>query len=244
MKRPSSPALASPAAQTQAPALSPGWQATLSVLLAVHLCALVTVPLMFSTRGSAAIRPLYAVLRPYIDLLYLNHGYFFFAPNPGPNHLVRYEISFSDGRESAVGEFPDRQTQYPRLLYHRYFMLSETLTMRYRPPEPAPQPPKPRADASLKEKRVWQRAKAEWDREYEAYKSDRETYERLRDSIANHFRNEYGADDITLIRRRHRLLDPEEILEDRMQLLDKETYFNLPEVPAAEELPWNPLPSR
>jgi hypothetical protein len=213
-------------------------------LLVIHLCALVTVPLMFSTRGSAAIRPLYAVLQPYIDFLYLNHGYFFFAPNPGPNHLVRYEINYTDGRESVVGEFPDRKTQQPRLLYHRYFMLSETLNRFYRPPQPAPQPPQPDESASRADKRRYQRAKAEWDREYAQYQSDRETYERLRASITDHFQHQYGADDVTLIRRRHRLLDPEEMLEDRLQLLDDETYFNLPEVPAAEELPWNPLPSR
>lgn len=244
MKQSPSPRPADLPVAAATPRLSPRWQAVLSALLAIHLCALVTVPLMFSTRGSAAIRPLYAVLGPYIDLLYLNHGYLFFAPNPGPNHLVRYEINFADDRDAIVGEFPDRRTERPRLLYHRYFMLSETLNRFYRPPEPAPQPRRPPESASRREKRAYQRAQAEWDREYEQYKNDRETYERLRKSIAGHFQHEYDSDDVTLIRRRHRLLDPEEILEDRLSLLDESTYFNLPEVPSAEELPWSPRPSR
>lgn len=214
------------------------------MLLVIHLCALIATPLMFATRGSAAVRPLFAVLQPYVDLLYLNHGYFFFAPNPGPNHLVRYELDFNDDREAVVGEFPDRQSQRPRLLYHRYFMLSETLNRLYRPPQPAPEPQPPSESASRQEKRVWQRAKAAWDREYEQYNRDLETYQALRASIARHYQHKYGADDVTLIRRRHRLLDPEEMLEDRLQLRDESTYITLPEVPAAEELPWNPRPSR
>lgn len=217
---------------------------SLSLLLAVHLCALVAAPLMFATGGSAVARPLFFVLQPYVDLLYLNHGYFFFAPDPGPNHLVRYEVEFNDGREPVIGEFPNLQTQVPRLMYHRYFMLSETLNRFYRPPRPAPEPPTPPASASRQERRLYQRAKAAWDREFEQYQRDRETYELLRASISNHLKQKYNADDVTLIRRRHRLLDPEEILEDRRQVRDESTYIVLPEAPDAEELPWNPLPSR
>lgn len=65
------------------------------------------------------------LLVPYLRAAYLNHGYRFFAPNPGPSHLVRYEIDLTSGTTIA-GEFPDSEEFYPRLLYHRMFMISET----------------------------------------------------------------------------------------------------------------------
>jgi hypothetical protein len=64
--------------------------------------------------------------RAYIGVADLNHGYRFFAPNPGPSHLFRYRLSFNDG-STREGHFPNRDEHWPRLLYHRYFMLSENL---------------------------------------------------------------------------------------------------------------------
>lgn len=64
-------------------------------------------------------------LTPYLRAAYLNHGYRFFAPNPGPSHLVRYEIDLQSGGK-IEGKFPDPEEHFPRLLYHRMFMLSET----------------------------------------------------------------------------------------------------------------------
>jgi hypothetical protein len=72
----------------------------------------------------------------YIDPLYLSNGYRFFAPEPGPSHLVRYEVTRRDGKV-VRGRFPDRETEWPRLLYHRYFMLSETINSM-RPPRSVP----------------------------------------------------------------------------------------------------------
>jgi hypothetical protein len=62
--------------------------------------------------------------RHYLNLLYLNHGYEFFAPDPNGSHLIRYQIRDSGGREIANGEFPDLDNQWPRLLYHRHMMLA------------------------------------------------------------------------------------------------------------------------
>ena len=44
--------------------------------------------------------------RPYLDALCLANGYRFFAPEPGPSHLVRYEITHDDGT-LETGEFPE-----------------------------------------------------------------------------------------------------------------------------------------
>ena len=70
------------------------------------------------------------VFRPYINATDLNHGYRFFAPNPGPSHLVRYHLEFADGSKRD-GQFPNLAEERPRLLYHRYFMLSEKLNDFY-----------------------------------------------------------------------------------------------------------------
>jgi hypothetical protein len=80
-----------------------------------------------------------AVARPfrsYIAVADLNHGYRFFAPNPGPSHLFRYRLTYDDGSTSD-GYFPNRSEHWPRLLYHRYFMLSENLNV-LRPNGPVP----------------------------------------------------------------------------------------------------------
>ncbi len=61
----------------------------------------------------------------YLDALYLNHGYRFFAPNPGEGHLVRYDVFDAGGSVIQRGEFPDKKEQWPRLRYHRYFMLAD-----------------------------------------------------------------------------------------------------------------------
>ena len=54
----------------------------------------------------------------------MRHGYRFFAPDPGPSHLILYEVSLENG-ETASGRFPDQNVHRPRLLYHRFFMISE-----------------------------------------------------------------------------------------------------------------------
>lgn len=61
----------------------------------------------------------------YLDLLYINHGYDFFAPDPSNGHLIRFELFDSGGKVIEEGEFPNKQVNWPRLLYHRYFMLAD-----------------------------------------------------------------------------------------------------------------------
>jgi hypothetical protein len=94
-----------------------------SALLVLHLVAIASAPLAMEPASLPA-QKVFAFFRPYLDAAFLNHGYHFFAPEPGPSHLIRYELTFADGRvESAV--FPDPAEQKPRLNYHRHFMLSE-----------------------------------------------------------------------------------------------------------------------
>lgn len=94
-----------------------------SVLLLLHLAAVLVGPLAVEPT-SRLFRTAWAVVHPYLDIAYLNHGYHFFAPEPGPSHLIRYELELPDGRRET-GYFPNKEVHRPRLLYHRHFMLAE-----------------------------------------------------------------------------------------------------------------------
>jgi hypothetical protein len=130
--------------------------------LLVHLLSVVAEPLrMFSRSEYRPAAPHIWLLRsglaPYVEFLYLAHGYFFFAPNPGPNHILEFRfrppaVSASHhtpatpGSESRADDLsgtrespefdrlrlPERGKQWPRLLYHRYFMLAEFYQQLYR----------------------------------------------------------------------------------------------------------------
>ena len=54
-----------------------------------------------------------------------NHGYHFFAPEPGDSTLLAYEAHRADGTVVS-GRIPNRDI-VPRLLYHRHFMLTEQM---------------------------------------------------------------------------------------------------------------------
>jgi hypothetical protein len=61
----------------------------------------------------------------YLDALYLNQGHSFFAPEVGPGNLIRYELYDQSGRVMEQGELPSRKDHWPRLRYHRHFMLAD-----------------------------------------------------------------------------------------------------------------------
>lgn len=61
----------------------------------------------------------------YLQTLYLNHGYHFFAPEPGGATLVAYEATHADG-SLHWSRIPNRQLT-PRLRYHRHFLLTEQM---------------------------------------------------------------------------------------------------------------------
>ncbi len=122
------------------PPAAPTWSRPLrvlaSLLLAWHLLALLVGPWSVPPSVLAsALRPIY---RPYLEAAYLNHGYKFFGPDPGPSHLIRYDLELADGSRIR-GSFPSLKEHWPRLLYHRHFMLSEFVNSL-----PADGPPDPR----------------------------------------------------------------------------------------------------
>ena len=106
--------------------LNPWLRRLASLAIVAFLGIVILGPLSNPIASRHLTAPLAAWVSPVHRALFLGHGYRFFAPNPGPSHLVQYKITRSDGTQQE-SFFPDRETIHPRLLYHRWFMLSETV---------------------------------------------------------------------------------------------------------------------
>lgn len=96
----------------------------LNLLLLLHLVAIISAPLTIGP-SSATSRRIWDFFSPYLQTLYLNHGFHYFAPEPGSSNLVSWTVTRDDG-STLSGRFPNFDIT-PRLLYHRHFMLSEVL---------------------------------------------------------------------------------------------------------------------
>ena len=175
-----------------------------SVLLALHLAAVLVAPWSSPPPSSDLSRRVASWFSPYLHLAFLNHGYRFFAPNPGPSHLVRYELEMPDGSIQR-GRFPDLNRHWPRLLYHRHFMVSETV---FNIMQPYVEPPPP-GYLNEEQTRLYQRDK-------------QRAYVLLR-SLARYLAHEHNAIRIRLFTQTHEIPPPWD-LRDGMRLDDKRLY--------------------
>jgi hypothetical protein len=204
--------------------LSKRFKLAISLLVTLHLIAVVSEPLQFftrSTRGvSEAAAPLRAMASPYTEFAYLNHGYFFFAPEAGPSHLMRCQLKFSDGQQAQL-QFPDKTAQWPRLLYHRHFMLSEFLHSLHAPPV---DPQAAQGDQAL----------------FKNWQNDRNRFEMIRSSYSRHIMARYEAESVTIERIEHRLPSDKEVLIDGRPLDDPALYIVLPDRPPVADQPFPP----
>ena len=96
----------------------------LNVLIVLHLVAILSAPLTVGPSSQTS-RRVWDLLSPYLQALYLNHGFHYFAPEPGSSNLVAWSVTREDGSVIS-GRFPNFDI-FPRLMYHRHFMLSEVL---------------------------------------------------------------------------------------------------------------------
>ena len=97
-----------------------------SLLIAFHLTAVFLAPMSIPPSSPLVLNAAQNwFMQKYLDALYLNHGYHFFAPDPSDGHLIQYQVLDDRGGVISEGEFPNLQQQWPRLLYHRYFMLAD-----------------------------------------------------------------------------------------------------------------------
>ncbi len=110
------------------------WRAStrgvVSVVIVIYLMIVLLGPLANPVGSENLTLPLSRAVRPVHQFMYLGHGYRFFGPDPGPGHLLVYRLTTKDGK-IVEGQFPDRQEHWPRLLYHRWFMLSESVYDHY-----------------------------------------------------------------------------------------------------------------
>ncbi len=104
----------------------PRWPRRLiTIWLLYHVLGVIVAPLVVPPTSSL-LRNVAGVFRPYLQTFYLNHGFHFFAPEPGPSTLVAFTVEREDGT-TTQGVLPNRKI-WPRLLYHRHFMLTESLS--------------------------------------------------------------------------------------------------------------------
>ena len=161
----------------------------LSILLIGHLWAVIGRPLEFATLGPFGSSPsastFFNPVRGYSQFAYLDHGYAFFAPDPGPSHYFQAAITDGEGKRSEH-KFPDLDVQWPRLLYHRHFMLAEFFNDVYHPPG---NPPPEIAANPI--------ATADWVR-------GRKRFDDIRDSLLNHLRAKYPRCEVAVRRVEHR----------------------------------------
>jgi hypothetical protein len=104
-----------------------------SVLIALHLAAVVAAPLAGPPPSSELERAFGSLFEWYQQAAFINHGYRFFAPDPGPGQVVRVEYDLPDGT-SRSETFPDRAI-WPRLYYHRHLILAAYLADVTRVPD-------------------------------------------------------------------------------------------------------------
>ncbi|MFI5457069.1 MAG: hypothetical protein ACHRXM_16610 [Isosphaerales bacterium] len=90
--------------------------------LVFHVSAIIIAPASVAP-SSDLIQAAWGVFQPYLQLLYLNHGYHFFAPEPSESTLLAFAAERTDGTV-VRGRIPS-PSMHPRLLFHRHFMLTE-----------------------------------------------------------------------------------------------------------------------
>jgi hypothetical protein len=190
----------------------PAWRWIVTPLLIFHLAAVFAPPFALLCSSQESVSPVAAAiagpLQPYIDFAYLNHGYQFFAPNPGPSHLVRWRLEFDDDRAPIEQIFPDTTRHWPRLLYHRHFMLAEQLNADFVPAEPPETDDKGQIES--------------WRRRREVYKAKWQSYE-------NQLSRRYAADRVTLVRVEHELPSWADVQFGGRRLDEEDSYIDLPE---------------
>lgn len=192
----------------------------ISILLIGMLLTIVLPPLAFQARGARGLSPsvgtLLSMISPVAQMFYMDRGYAFFAPDPGPSHLIR---ATSDAG-NTVQVFPDLDDQWPRLKYHRHFMLAEFLNDSYQPALPL---------------EVSQLIGPELSpEELQTLRLGRQRYERILDSMVRHLEST-GKSDVAIVRLEHQLPDFVLFTQENLSLTDERAYVELPDVPITLE---------
>jgi hypothetical protein len=131
-------------------------------------------------------------------------------------------MELPDGKR-LEGRVPDPQKSWPRLIYHRQFMITERLFSGFTLIAPGPAPEYLNADE-----------KQEWD---QRNRVAREQVERLAKGLARQLLKEHGGQRVRLTLQEHALAFPADVMNG-MRLNDPRLYFNVTELgPYEEEAP-------
>ena len=178
---------------------------TVSGLILFHVFAVFIAPFASPPPSSDISQACARMLQPYLQAVAIDNGYRFFAPDPGPSHLIRYEVDLADGT-MVSGRFPDVERHWPRLLYHRHFMLAESLVNLAMPVAEVP------FDGFANE------------RQRQQFDEDRARADALRFSVAGYLLRRYrDAERVRLIALRHEIPTPWE-LQDGLKLDDPQLF--------------------
>lgn len=106
--------------------LGPALRIAISILIVWHFglifLAALSIPFSSPLVYALAQKP---PMQWYLDALYLNQGHSFFAPEVGPGHVIYYELFDASNRLLEDGTLPNKKEYWPRLRYHRHFMLAD-----------------------------------------------------------------------------------------------------------------------
>lgn len=211
---------ARPGSQGRAGAARPrrvltAWQKrVISGVILLHLVGVVAGPLA-APPSSELFSKLWDKMQWYVEPMFLNHGYRFFGPDPGPSHLVEWEVELPDG-STLKGDFPNLNDQQPRLFYHRHFMLSERLQAF--------------PDTRQSPGALWM-AGAIGGLSTEGGLIDLPgdpAINALARSYARHLYHKHGAKRVRLTLVRHLIPEPDWVVRDGMKLNDPELYRRWP----------------
>jgi hypothetical protein len=185
-------------ASAKSPPLSSAVRYVASAAILLHVFTVFVGPFSLGPPSPLALE-LRNLVRPYLEMTgRTDHGYRFFASQPGPSHLIRWRVEYDDGRPALEGRLPDRQVHWPRLYYHRHFMLTEFLNVVSVPHEP-PQDSEPGTP------------------EYELWKQERETLGRVGEaytrSYARHLLQRHSGQRVTLWGQTRRLPTTQQVRE-------------------------------
>ncbi len=128
------------------------------------------------------------------------------------------QAGLTDGAGNLSEElYPDLDKQWPRLLYHRHFMLAEFLNEIYQPPGPPPE----LADANAEAAAVWRGRRAR--------------YEHVRRSMTMHLQHAHPGSTAAIRRIEHLIPDVIEFQQQPIELSDQRLYQVLLDQPPAAD---------
>jgi hypothetical protein len=98
----------------------------INVWVLLHFTAIIAAAATLEP-ASGYVLATWQVFHPYLQFLFLNHGFNFYAPEPSSSMLMEFEAVRPDG-SSVTGRIPDPSLS-PRLLYQRHLLLTEHISI-------------------------------------------------------------------------------------------------------------------